>query len=327
MGLKLGITPNVTNASELTMTFLDTSANSDTYDPYKLILVDLNFNKQMYQPCEINARIQITVGGNIISLPDLQSKFLNAKVSLSETESQKTIASNYYVQELVFEKSTTTEIQESGISSHITSLYAQFMIFSLDKLLTLKRDNRTFVAKRLAHDILKDEAKETKLPYNSSATLGGDSNSLVKIALRKKLVNPVYKKDADGNDTNIIDYENSDEYIQPYLVQHDESFYDMLIRTANRWGEFVYFENGCLVIGCDSSNSGKEFKDGYSITYKNDVSPTIRDIVTNDDYLEVIKKDDYIKHAGDLYAKAPDPVYAHKATQSFVNMSDRKSVV
>lgn len=76
-----------------------------------------------------------------------------------------------------------------------------------------------------------------------------------------------------------------------------------------------------MVIGCDSSNSGKTFTDGYTITYKNEAVPTIRDIVTNDDYLEVITKDDYIPHAGDLYVKWPDQVYAHKATQSFVNMS------
>ena len=321
MGLKLSITPTVSGATALEMTFLDSSANSAVYNPYTLTLVDLNFNKQMYQPCEINARIQIKISAQSISLYDLQKKFLNANVSLSESVSGNVIASNYYVQELVFEKSTTTSVTNDGATTYNTTLYSQFKIFSLDKLLTLKRDNRTFVAKRLANDILSDEAKGVKLPYDSTATLWGATNKkLVKIALRKKLVNPVYKKDAKGNNTTEIDYEKSSEYIQPYIVQHDESIYDMLIRTANRWGEFVYFENGNLVIGCDSSDSGKTITDGYSITYKNDATPSIRDIVTNDDYLEVITKNNYIKHAGDMWSEAPDGVYAHKIMQSFVNM-------
>ena len=39
------------------------------------------------------------------------------------------------------------------------------------------------------------------------------------------------------------------EHIFPYLVQYNESFYDMLARTTNRWGEFLYYENGTLNVG------------------------------------------------------------------------------
>ena len=39
------------------------------------------------------------------------------------------------------------------------------------------------------------------------------------------------------------------EYIQPYLVQYNESFYDFLVRTANRCGEFLFFEDGKLTLG------------------------------------------------------------------------------
>ena len=39
------------------------------------------------------------------------------------------------------------------------------------------------------------------------------------------------------------------EHIFPYLVQYNESFYDMLARTTNRWGEFLYYEDGTLNVG------------------------------------------------------------------------------
>jgi hypothetical protein len=40
-------------------------------------------------------------------------------------------------------------------------------------------------------------------------------------------------------------------------VQYNESFYDMLARTTNRWGEFMYYENGKLFIGCPESTAYK----------------------------------------------------------------------
>ena len=43
------------------------------------------------------------------------------------------------------------------------------------------------------------------------------------------------------------------EHIFPYLVQYNESFYDMLVRTTNRWGEFMYYEDGQLNIGYPDS--------------------------------------------------------------------------
>lgn len=42
------------------------------------------------------------------------------------------------------------------------------------------------------------------------------------------------------------------EHIFPYLVQYNESFYDMLARTTNRWGEFLYYEDGTLNVGYDA---------------------------------------------------------------------------
>lgn len=56
------------------------------------------------------------------------------------------------------------------------------------------------------------------------------------------------------------------EYIHPYLVQYNESFYDFLIRTANRCGEFVYYENGEFHLGLASS-SERSIENYSSLTY------------------------------------------------------------
>ena len=43
------------------------------------------------------------------------------------------------------------------------------------------------------------------------------------------------------------------EHIHHYLVQYNESFYDMVVRTCNRWGEFLFYEDGALNLGYDAT--------------------------------------------------------------------------
>ena len=53
------------------------------------------------------------------------------------------------------------------------------------------------------------------------------------------------------------------EFVQPYLMQYNESFYDFLARTSNRCGEFLYYEDGKLYLGVnDFSVSGSGVSDG-----------------------------------------------------------------
>ena len=315
MGLKLNITPSG-SSSALTMTFCEATVTTATYEGSTLTLVNINFNKQMYQPGEINARIQFTPA---ISLSNL-NKLLNSKVSLDSyddaAKGYKSVASGYYVHELVPEVSKT-EI-EDGVRKQ--RLYVWLKIYSPDKLLTLDRQSRAFTAKRLVRDILQAEADGISLPYNATTKL----SSLMENPFENKLYLPVYK--TSGNkfvlEAKNNTFVHNDGCIHPYLVQYDESFYDMLIRTANRWGEFVYFEGGKLILGRKSTSSQKtDIKAGYTISYasKNTAS-AIRDIVSNDEYLEYIKEDDYLNHSGDLFSTPPDDKYGHKVVQSLLNM-------
>ena len=308
MGLKLNITPSG-SSSALTMTFCEATDTTATYEGSTLTLVNINFNKQMYQPGEINARIQFTPSLELSKV----SALLNAQVSLQS--GSDTIASNYYVHELIPETSKT----EISKGKRTNTLYVEFKIYSPDKLLTLDRRSRAFTAKRLARDILTTETDAITLPYSDKKL-----STLLEIQPQNKLYYPIYKKNADGTyelDSNrhkIINH--IDGCIHPYLVQYDESFYDMLIRTANRWGEFVYFEGGKLIFGRKASTNSESISAGYTIAYAPQTNSNIRDIVSNDEYLEYILEDDYLHHSGDLFSTPPDDKYGHKVVQSLLNM-------
>lgn len=320
MGLKLSLYYNGCS-DPLCPTFGETTDVTPTLElsdtkKYTLTLVDIRFNKQMYQPGEINARIQFSP---VISLADLQSTFLKCKVEL--LCGGDTIAGNYYVHELQPQISKSVMVKGKSF----TFMYVDFKIFSPDKMLTMTRESIAYTAKRLAQDILKTETKKVSLPYCSSV----DLSTLLDIHPRNDLYfRTVYKKDSAGkyvleDGKKVVSH--YEDYIQPYMVQYDESFYDLLIRTANRWGEFVYFEDGKLVLGrsvrdSETATNPTTFEVGYSMVNTPSNAENYRDIVSNDEYLEYILQDDYIKQVGDLFAPWPDDRHAHHVVQSFVTM-------
>ncbi|MBR5396036.1 MAG: hypothetical protein IK144_13280 [Bacteroidaceae bacterium] len=307
MGLTLHITPKEAT-TPLAMTFgFDTNTNATitlSSTTYTLSLDSLSFNKQMYQPGEINARIQISP---VLDWSTLQDKFLKSKVFLfrGTDSSKQNIATDYYVHELIPEYLTS-------------ALYVEFKIYSPDKLLTLKSDCQVFVSQRLGQDILKNEVQATP-PNNADAEtkeIINEINSKLKDKVKVCLQNNL------GYGSN-----KEKEYIQPYLVQYNESFYDILIRTANRWGEFIYYEGGNFILGRDVPTSNEKLSNYVSVSYvkameNKTTSDNCTKAVTTDDYLAAINKSssksDYIQQAGDMIAG--DAVYHHKVVQSFFNM-------
>ena len=57
------------------------------------------------------------------------------------------------------------------------------------------------------------------------------------------------KKESQFNKNPRYLYYDDKEFIQPYLVQYNESFFDFLVRVSNRCGEFLYYEDGYFNIG------------------------------------------------------------------------------
>lgn len=201
---------------------------------YQYALVGLNMTKQMYQPTEIIADIHIqTIEGKTwadINRKTIEIMFKHRKVSLTsvvyenkEPKDDDTIGSDFYVHEVM------PEYMADCMSLRLK-------IYSLDKMLTLKKTSRSYVGKKLASDILTKELAKYKLPYDSDKTLGYNADNM-----------------------HVLYFTNNDdkkvEHMFPYLVQYNESFYDMLARTTNRWGEFLYYEDGSLRIGYDDDET------------------------------------------------------------------------
>lgn len=216
-------------------------------DGYDVSLVDFSFKKKMYQPTELLAdlRINMSFGSNTswkaISRQNVEKLFKHKRVSLevlrndgdeNDGELIDVVGDDYFVHEV-------------RPCYNPDSMTVKLKIYSLDKLLTLSRYCKSWTAKKLSEHILKSELPNYKVPYDQNEHVTCDASTM------KHLL------------------KGGQEHIFPYLVQYNESFYDMLIRTCNRWGEFVYWEDGKLHIGCDTESKQAKAVSGYhSITFQ-----------------------------------------------------------
>ena len=113
-----------------------------------------------------------------------------------------------------------------------SSLKLELTIYSRDKLMTLDKYSKAWTGKKLGYDVFKEVGS---LPFELATSCN----------------------------LQVVDY-GSGEFIQPYLVQYNESFYDFLRRTANRCGEFLYFENGTFHLGLEMNDKAKKDDPDYA---------------------------------------------------------------
>ena len=203
---------------------------------YEVVLKDLSFMKKMYEPGLITADIQFKLSGGTvwktISKKDLDTTFKSMEAELAYGKAEKdkdgkwtfpnktTICSSYYIY----------QINARYLSD---SLFATMVIQSVDKQLTIEEGCYSYVSQRLCRDIIEGRKREFALPYKTTDHVGYNYDNL------KVICTEAAHKEA----------------IFPYLVQYNESYYDFLVRTCNRWGEFLYFEDGKLTIGYDKSKT------------------------------------------------------------------------
>ena len=235
---------------------------------FSLALKELSFHKKMYQPTEVLALISITKaeGGNStyhrIDWTMLDKMFKHAKVSL--TDGDFIIGDDYYVHEVL-------PHYQKGCMNVILKIY------SVDKLMTIRQASRTFVAKKLFADILdveranyvrpwvpadtKDDADKNKgiqITATNATSIIEQINTQAEKAKEEKKKKAENGIAAEADNMKILKYvdektQKKTEHIFPYLVQYNESFYDMLARTTNRWGEFLFYENNRLNIGYNAT--------------------------------------------------------------------------
>ena len=224
----------VTNESLTSTVKFDTTS-------YQVCLVSLSFQKKMYQPTEIKAELQFFMTSKWVSIgrTDIEETF-KLKNAILEVVEPKTSNSSDDDKYTVLD-TIGKDFYVHDVRPHYQPecMYVSLKIYSLDKLLTLNKECNTYVGKKLS-SILGTVLGNYKVPYETSSTLSYDNSGM-----------QVLQVDASGSDSD--DNKDKKEHKFPYLIQYNESFYDLLKRTTNRWGEFLYWENGTLTIGYDDS--------------------------------------------------------------------------
>ena len=227
----------------------------DSDREYYLTLGGVKINRKIYQPVEIEVELTLEQKSDnntsttpqapsFSSVTDLLMRRMvkvdlmkTGQTSENNTEPEKelvqTLAWNCFVYEM------DPLLKRNGDS---TQMYVKLNIFSMDKLMTLNKYSKAYVARKLGSEILQPESLE----------FGKDAEDT-----------PLVKTDFSG--LQFLKYKDgstSREFIQPYLVQYNESFYDFLVRTSNRCGEFLFFEDGQLTLGLPEKKVEK--KEGES---------------------------------------------------------------
>ena len=217
-----------------------TDGKSTTTKNFKVSIKDISFHKKMYSPNVITTTLHIaekTTGTAKEEPPSkalVEKLFLNRRVELfANKDTNLSVCNDYYIE----------RIEPLYLK---TELYLKLTIYSPDYQLTIEKDCKAFVAKTLSK-IISTQKDNYVLPYNNGA----------KVTINLEPDSPRLQHIVKGGK----------EHIFPYLVQYNESYYDFLKRTTNRWGEFLYYEDGQLQIGYDSSAKPTIVNDYYSRTY------------------------------------------------------------
>ena len=222
---------------------------SDGNNNYEVLLRGIKVNRKIYQPTEIEAELdieQVVVTGSnqhkttAPQFDDIRNLLLQREVTLDiENETSIfNIAKNCYVYEMV------PQLQRDVHGG--MKMYVKLSIFSMDKLMTINKYSKAYVALKLGSEILQREKLEFGTMSDGNPLIASDVSSLQHLMYNEA--------------------DKSLEFIQPYLVQYNESFYDFLVRTSNRCGEFLYFEDGKLVMGLPDSGTPVEITDYETVT-------------------------------------------------------------
>ena len=209
---------------------------------YTLAMQGVKVDRKVYQPGKIE--VEISAEGTTEPTPEVLEQLLLKRIAklVVSNDTQKStfiVAENYYVQEVI-----PQFVRQASGSNQI---YVKLVIYSVDKLMTLSKYSRVHVAKKLGY-IMTTEAKTFGF---REAVVATDTSAMLHLK---------YKHSKTGKDT---------EFIHPYLVQYNETFYEFLARTANRCGEFLFFENGKLILGLPgAAGEAKLIENYHSLTFQ-----------------------------------------------------------
>lgn len=208
-------------------------------------LLEIHFAKAVYQPGVVRFKLHLS-GKSRPNITDIFEQFKNTYINLfgGEKKSQN-IAIKYHL----------FDIQPEIKSESTSAIDLTIVAYSPDKYLALDKYCKAYTGKKLLHDIVSDKQNwPNQLPdeitkdysKKQGTTETTDSETGKKIDTSLIIYAPQHLSS---------DETTSKEYIQPYLVQYNESFLDFLVRVMSRCGEFFFYENGKFHFGWKPSDS------------------------------------------------------------------------
>ena len=151
---------------------------------YIMILKDISFMKKMYEPGIITAYFQFKIDGPswiTIGKDALEAKYKDKEVTLRYGDASQDDDDNWIIKD-DFTVCSGYYIHEIHPLYKSDALFATFVMYSVDKQLTLTKGCNSFIGKRLGRDILdKDKNKKNfKLPYNTARYVSYDYSNMMK---------------------------------------------------------------------------------------------------------------------------------------------------
>ena len=267
---------------------------------YYLTFRGVKVNRKIYQPTEIAAELdfmQQTVnatGEESTKAPafsDVSGLLLQRQVKLEILHVNRqldaanvidygntfTVAENCYV----FELNPQLKRENNG-----AKMYVKLGIFSMDKLMTLNKYSKAYVARKLGSGILQPESLTFGTQADESVPLV--ETNIEKLRFLRYSDSYTFKDDGGKELCATI----SSEFIHPYLVQYNESFYDFMVRTSNRCGEFLFFEDGKLTLGLPDSGEPTVIDEYETVT--------VQDISAAPLTIEAYRRDSMKQDKGEL---------------------------
>ena len=246
---------------------------------YIIALNGVKFNRKIYQPGEIEAEIFIKEDtGRFNKFPnkvptssETKNFFMKRQVTLEVIQmddngnrvntTDSIIATNYYVHEL---NPQLSRMNKGGVTMAL-----KLTAYSMDKVMTLDKYSKVYVAKKLGSGILEQESKAfgcmIKNTQSSNQTSWSKQNYVE--TNRDHLRHLKYEQQVNVKVKGVtVPVTISSEFIHPYLIQYNETFYDFMARTANRCGEFLYFEKGKLWLGLEETTTPLDISGFATVT-------------------------------------------------------------
>lgn len=245
-------------------------------------LQSLSYSKAIYKPGELIFKLQITGCSGVNAI---YSTFKGKKIELKAQADNKSssIAKDYYIFGIQIEKKGNV-------------YYATFQAYDPFKFLTLDTYCKAYTGKKFIQDIFLN--KELWPNNITDKNLKGISIEDIDATQKKiKELNEQIEKETDTEKKKELEKQRNEEeenlvvkkgqfiiipkakyltykmgsetkeFIQPYLVQYNESFFDFLVRVSNRCGEFLYYEDGYFNIGWEKkTKKDKDDKEQDDIT-------------------------------------------------------------